>query len=203
MNSSYITSAQKATQLPKFNLPEVAFIGRSNCGKSSLLNTLLARKNLARSSSTPGRTQMVNFFSLEISSNEKMIFADLPGYGFNVASREVRKQWDQLLEAYMNRPNIKEFLYLIDARREIDQFEWDYMTFLAKKLPLVVVLTKADKLKKSQVMMRQKTLIKALQEKTIDFKAVFAVSNLKKTGVEPLKKIIFDHAKNLQSTPES
>src|SRR5688500_8058281 len=117
MNTFYITSAQKAEQLPDLGgIPEIAFVGRSNCGKSSLLNVLLSHSGLARESKVPGRTQMVNFFKCE-KGDRALILADLPGYGFSATGREVRSHWQALLEAYVARPSIQSFLFLIDARR--------------------------------------------------------------------------------------
>lgn len=193
MNTSYITSAQKAKQLPQFNLPEVAFIGRSNCGKSSLLNTLLERKNLARSSSTPGRTQMINFFSVSLSKGQSMIFSDLPGYGFNVAAKEVRKHWDELMAAYLQRADLCELVYLIDVRRKFEDFEFLYMAELAKNIPLLVVLTKIDKVKKKEVQEKKRYVEKTLKDKEIAYKDIFPISNLKKTGISKLRDLIFQH----------
>src|SRR5690606_6796314 len=92
LKSSYITSAQQAQQLPDFPYPEVAFVGRSNVGKSSLLNAILQRRGLARTSNTPGRTQMVNFFSVEL-GEKHMILADLPGCGYSAIGKDARKDW--------------------------------------------------------------------------------------------------------------
>ena len=88
MQATFITSAQKANQCPDHNFPEIAMVGRSNCGKSSLINALLNRKNLAKESSTPGRTALINFFQLHIQKDEEWMLADLPGYGFSQAAKK-------------------------------------------------------------------------------------------------------------------
>lgn len=193
MNTSYITSAQKANQLPQFEWGEVAFIGRSNCGKSSLLNTLLERKNLARSSSTPGRTQMINFFMVSRQKEQALVFADLPGYGFNVASKEVRKHWNDLMGAYVERQSILEFICLLDCRRSPDDFELDYWKFLGEKVPIILVLTKVDKVSQKDCATKIKKITEQLEANGIAFKGVYSVSNLKKTGVKKLKETIYAH----------
>jgi GTP-binding protein len=189
MDVSYITSAQKASQLPVYTLPEIAFMGRSNSGKSSLINALTERKNLARASSTPGRTQMANFFSV----NRRLILADLPGYGFNVARKEIRHLWDDLLADYVRRNNIKEFLFLIDCRRTIEDFEFDFINDLIKHTSVTVILTKLDKLKKSEIKARIEEMRALLQKKAPKFSEIFGISTLKKIGVAELRKRIFDY----------
>ncbi|NRA44450.1 MAG: ribosome biogenesis GTP-binding protein YsxC [Oligoflexales bacterium] len=193
MNTSYITSAQKANQLPQFEWGEVAFIGRSNCGKSSLLNTLLERKNLARSSSTPGRTQMINFFKVSPQKEQALIFADLPGYGFNVASKDVRKNWDELMGAYVERSSILEFICLLDCRRSPDDFELDYWRFLGEKVPILLVLTKIDKVSQKECSTKTKKVTEVLEANGIAFKGIYPISNLKKTGVKKLRDTLYSH----------
>jgi len=180
MDTRYITSAAKAEQLPKYDQPEVAFFGRSNTGKSTLLNALLGRRNLARQSRTPGRTQMINFFSV----NERLILADLPGYGYSEARRDVTKYWQGLVDAYVLRPNIREFLFLMDSRREIADDDINLMFFLAKQLPLRVVLTKADKLSRSAVNQQIAKLANLLNAEGIDFHDIYPTSSTKKTGIQ-------------------
>lgn len=197
MNSLYLTSAQKASQLPTFEFPEVAFIGRSNCGKSSLLNSLLERKNLARSSSTPGRTQMVNFFSIEKNKDEKMIFVDLPGYGFNVARKEIRTLWNDLLSDYLKRPQIVEFLFLSDVRRDFEDFEWDYMKKLSDIIPIRIVFTKCDKVNTKDAQKRKQDTLKQIKELDLSCHGIFLVSNLKKSGVSKLRDELFTHFKTV------
>ncbi|MEZ4742064.1 MAG: ribosome biogenesis GTP-binding protein YihA/YsxC [Bdellovibrionota bacterium] len=196
MDTSYITSAQKANQLPIFALPEVAFIGRSNCGKSSLLNAITGRKNLARSSSTPGRTQMMNFFSV----SKRLILADLPGYGFNVASKSVQQHWDALMNEYISRSNIKEFLFLVDIRRQFEEFEFNFLSTLAGLNEVAVVLTKIDKLKKNELLSKKKEIQNVLGAKNIALTKIFAVSSLKKTGIEDLKRHVLRHSEDDMSS---
>ena len=190
MQSSYLTSAQKANQLPEFEFPEVAFLGRSNCGKSSLLNTLLQRKNLAKKSSTPGRTQMVNFFSLELSKEKQMIFADLPGYGFNIARKAIVREWEPLLEAYVDRKNLKACLFLCDSRRNFDEDEIDYIKWLGSKVPVLIVMTKIDKLKPKELKDSQQQLIENLVRNGLQGD-VYWISNLNRLGIEELQKKIW------------
>ena len=126
MDSNYIISATKAQQFPEQDLPEFTFVGKSNCGKSSLLNALFQRKNLARTSSTPGRTQMINFFSLKLSLEKSFVFADLPGYGFSKTARSVKASWNKLISTYLETRKISKLLFLFDARRNIEDYEIAY-----------------------------------------------------------------------------
>ena len=192
MQSSYITSAKKANQLPAYEWPEVAFLGRSNCGKSSLLNTLLGRQNLAKSSSTPGRTQMVNFFSVERTRQEKIIFVDLPGYGYNIAQKKVNNLWDELVATYLERPNIKLCLFLSDVRRALDDSEWEYLYSLKQKAPVILVLTKVDKLSQKLLKQVQEDWIQEVKSMGLFLEVIF-ISNLKnKKGIKELQERVWD-----------
>ena len=186
MESTYITSALKPEQLPDFDLPEIAFFGRSNTGKSTLLNVLLNRKSLARKSRTPGRTQMVNFFDLD----GKLIFADLPGFGFSKAPKSQAQHWQGLVDAYVKRSNIKEFLFLTDARRDLADLDFEIMFHLGRQIPIQVILTKSDKLSKSQQKVRLEKTRASLEEKGIYFNDLYLVSSLKRTGLAPLQGIM-------------
>lgn len=186
MDSRYITSAAKPQQLESFGLPEVAFIGRSNSGKSSLLNALLQRKNLARTSSTPGRTQMVNFFGL----NDEIIFADLPGYGYNVASKNVEGKWDLLMGAYCERDDIAAFLFLIDIRRDVQSFEMNFLKMLSSRAPVIFVMTKSDKVKQNEKQKLIKAHKQAVKSEGITPSMYVAISSLKKTGINELNSAI-------------
>lgn len=189
MNSTYITSAAHAEQLPEYDWPEVAFVGRSNCGKSSLLNALLNRKNLARASNTPGRTQMVNFFGTS-KGERQLIFADLPGYGFSAIGRLARKPWEELMGDYLVRPNLREILFLCDIRRELDEEDLELLDWLgrhANRYDLTVVLTKCDKLNQSETAKAVHKMQAILDSKNILAARIVAVSTLKNKGIEKLQ----------------
>jgi len=144
MDAAFLKSAFDESQYPPPDKSEVAFAGRSNVGKSSLLNTLVNRKNLARTSSTPGRTQALNFFRV----NARFTFVDLPGYGYARVSREVKKTWRGMVEAYLrNRPNLKAVVVIVDIRRDLEEDDRSLMEWLKEEGENVIpVLTKVDKL---------------------------------------------------------
>ncbi len=148
-NSDYAVSAVREDQYPKDNLPEIALAGRSNVGKSSLINTLLRRKNLARTSSQPGKTQTLNFYIV----NEEFYLVDVPGYGYAKVSQKQRETFGEMIQDYLEtRPNLKGLIILVDARHEPTKDDiamYDYAQYL--NLPILVVCTKMDKIKKSQV----------------------------------------------------
>jgi GTP-binding protein len=138
--------------------PEVAIAGRSNVGKSSLLNTLLARRGLARTSRTPGRTRQINFFLV----NERFVLADLPGYGFAVGPEAEREAWGPLVETYLERATLRGVVVLVDVRRGVEAEEDELLGFLAaRRLPATVVATKLDKLGRAAVA----TALAALQRR--------------------------------------
>ena len=144
MDAAFLTSAFEASQYPSADRAEVAFAGRSNVGKSSLLNALVNRKNLARTSSTPGRTQAINFFRV----NDRFTFVDLPGYGYARVWREVKKSWRGMVETYLrNRPNLKAVVVIVDIRRDLEEDDRSLMEWLEQEGKNVIpVLTKVDKL---------------------------------------------------------
>jgi GTP-binding protein len=148
MDVSFLVSAFGQSQYPPADKPEVAFAGRSNVGKSSLINVLLNRKKLARISSTPGRTQSINFFSVDA-----LFYAvDLPGYGFARVPREVRATWGKMIETYLrSRSNLKAVVVIIDIRRGLTNADLDLLHYLERfGKKAIVVLTKADKLSRQQ-----------------------------------------------------
>lgn len=189
MNCKYLTSALKAEQLPQFVQPEVAFIGRSNAGKSSLINSVLNHNKLARHGRTPGQTQMINFFSID----DRLVLADLPGYGFSAINKDVAAQWQPLVSAYIERPLIREFLFLMDCRREFTDEDWDLAFLLGRNLPLYIVLTKSDKLSRQAVQARIKKVREEVQKQGVEVKEIRAVSSLKKEGIAALRDDLFAH----------
>jgi GTP-binding protein len=148
MDVSFVVSAFREGQYPPPDKPEVAFAGRSNVGKSSLINVLLSRKKLARVSSTPGRTQSINFFLVEA----LFYVVDLPGYGFARVPVEVRAMWGKMVETYLrSRSNLKAVVVIVDIRRGFYKGDLDLIQYLERfGKKAIVVLTKADKLSRQQ-----------------------------------------------------
>jgi GTP-binding protein len=141
--AKFIAGAASAHQLPKIALPQVAFVGKSNVGKSSLINTVCRRKNLARVSHTPGRTQQINFFSIA----EKLVIVDLPGYGFAKVPLREKQNWERLILCYLqNTPNLKLVNLLVDARRGIKDNDLKVIQLLQScNKEIQLVFTKTDK----------------------------------------------------------
>jgi len=166
-SATFVTSAVKPGQCPETDLPEVAFAGRSNVGKSSLINTLVNRKNLVKTSQTPGKTRLINFFAI----NDRFFFVDLPGYGYAKVSKKERSQWGPMVESYLTeRENLKGVVILQDIRREPETEERDLVGFLNQVgLPFIYVLTKADKLSKNKQFARKKQLRERFSLQDDDF----------------------------------
>jgi GTP-binding protein len=155
-SAEFVTSAVKPVQYPPAGLPEIAFAGRSNVGKSSLINSLLGRRNLVKTSSKPGRTQTINFFVI----NDSFYFVDLPGYGYAKVPMEVRKNWGPMVEQYLKtRQELCAAVVILDIRRKPNQGDHDLFAWLTHhSIPQIVVLTKADKLKRNK-QAQQRTMI--------------------------------------------
>lgn len=149
--------------LPENEWPEIAFAGKSNVGKSSLINKLLNRKSLARTSSQPGKTQTINFYNI----NKELYFVDLPGYGYAKVSKETKEKWGKMIERYLNTSKqLKEVFLLVDIRHEASandkmMYEW----VLAQGYSPTIILTKADKLKRSQLEKHKKMVVTGLKVK--------------------------------------
>lgn len=150
-STQYVTSVASLGQLPKAKLPEIGFAGRSNVGKSSLINTLLKRRRLAQTSTTPGKTRMLNFFLV----NENLFFVDLPGYGYARVAKELRDRWSNLVEPYIrDRETLVGVVHLVDCRREPTESDLQLSAWLdSYQIPTLVVLTKADKLSRLKSML--------------------------------------------------
>lgn len=144
----FITSGVKLGQFPDEDLPEIALAGRSNVGKSSLINCLLRRKKMARISSRPGKTQTINFFRI----NQAFIFADVPGYGFAKVSKELRASWKRMMESYFcQRKQLRAVVQLVDIRHAPTADDVATYHFLVQQgLPVILVATKADKIVKGK-----------------------------------------------------
>ncbi len=144
----FIKSAVQTDHYPEYNFPEIAFAGRSNVGKSSLINTLIQRKNMVKTSSKPGCTQLINFFLV----NESLSFVDLPGYGYAKVSKKIRAQWQPMVERYLShRESLLGLVLLIDIRRDPAKEEFEMIEWLeSNQKPYLVILTKSDKLSKTK-----------------------------------------------------
>lgn len=147
-HSKFITSIVKTEQIPETGFPEYAFIGRSNVGKSSLINTVLQRKNLVKVSATPGKTQTINYFEV----NNQFYIVDLPGYGYAKVSKSERRSWSHFISDYLTRsPYLKIVFLLIDARHEIKASDREMAAFLQENsIPYFLIATKRDKLSNNQ-----------------------------------------------------
>lgn len=156
----HILAAARPEQFPDLGIPEVAFVGKSNVGKSSLLNTLTGRRKLARVSSTPGRTQCIHFYKL----NSALGFVDVPGYGYAKVSKEQRMAWRGLMEAYLGRRTpLVGVVLIVDIRRDFEEEEQSLLAYLALgEVPVQVVATKCDKLPRSAIFGRINALRTAL-----------------------------------------
>ena len=182
---AFMMGCAKIEQLPAPDLPEVAFAGRSNVGKSSLINALVNRHGLARASNEPGRTREVNFFVLE----DKLRLVDLPGYGFARASKDTAKKFQNLGRAYLRgRPNLKRVYLLIDARHGLKAPDKEALDALdLSAVSYQIVLTKADKIKVAEVDKVVADTLKAVSKRPAAFPRVLATSSEKGRGLPELR----------------
>ncbi len=179
----FIKSATHIDQKPSPDLPEVAVVGRSNVGKSSLINVLFNRKNLAKISSTPGKTRLLNYFQID----EHIYFVDLPGYGYAKLSKTERDKWQKSIESYLkNNDYLKLILLLIDIRHgilPIDQIMIEWLNYY--NIPFAIILTKSDKISKNQV----RSIKLKIKNQFSDI-SICTFSALKKTGREEIFALI-------------
>ncbi|MGE5566141.1 MAG: ribosome biogenesis GTP-binding protein YihA/YsxC [Parcubacteria group bacterium] len=182
---SFLMGAVSIDGLPSADLPEVAFAGRSNVGKSSLINALVGQKHLARASNEPGRTREVNFFVLD----DRLRLVDLPGYGWAKASKDTVKKFQNLGRAYLRgRPNLKRVYLLIDARHGLKAVDTEALDALDQAaVSYQIVLTKADKLKPSEVAAVTERTLKAVAKRPAAFPRVLATSSEKGSGIPTLR----------------
>ena len=185
----FVAGAKKPEDLPPQDIPEIAFVGRSNVGKSSLINALTGRKGLARASNTPGRTQQINFFEL----GDAMRLVDLPGYGFAVASKEKIKAWNGLMRAYLKkRRNLRRVCVLIDSRHGIRESDQKMMAMLDEAgVACIIVLTKSDKAAAGEMeSLKSRTESEITKYCAGAFPKVYDTSSLEGGGVAELRAIL-------------
>lgn len=149
LHADFIVSAEKLSQCPDFKLDEFPLLGRSNVGKSSFINALANNSKIAKTSNTPGKTRLINFFNF----SDKFIIADLPGYGYAKVSKDAQAKWQVYLEEYLlNRPQIKSLIHFIDARHDIQKNDYQMREWvLANNLPVITIVTKIDHVAKTKV----------------------------------------------------
>lgn len=160
-SAEFVKSAAERSQYPEESIPEIAFAGRSNVGKSSLINTLLNRKRLARTSTVPGKTRLINFFKI----NERLYFVDLPGYGYAKVPLSVKKTWGPMVERYLKeRKNLCLVILIIDIRRDPSDDDLALVDWLFHyNVKFIFVLTKIDKLSKNQVFVRRRKIMEHIK----------------------------------------
>lgn len=187
--SSYLISSAGYEQCPKADRPEYAFIGRSNVGKSSLLNMLANKKGLAKISASPGKTQLINHFEVVSSgqgSGKKWYMVDLPGYGYAKTSQSSRRRWEQMIEGYIRkRENLVCLFVLIDSRHEPQQIDLDFLDKLGKwEIPFVLVFTKSDKNKPGATKRHVEAFLSVMMKTWEQPPPYFVTSALSKEGRE-------------------
>lgn len=197
--ATFIKSSPNADLLPPPKYPEYSFIGRSNVGKSSLLNMLTGFKKLAKTSSTPGKTKLINHFLI----NESWYLADLPGYGFAKVSKTEKKSWDGMIKGYLNkRENLLTVFLLIDSRHEPLKNDLEFMSWLGEKqIPFVIIFTKADKLNTTKLQSAIATYKKYLKNYWEELPLIIITSSEKGTGKEEI--INYIEGTNKIFTPHS
>ena len=189
-SAEFVTSAVRPGQYPVPDLPEFAFAGRSNVGKSSLINTMVSRRKLVQTSSTPGKTRLINFFRV----NEAFTFVDLPGYGYARVSQEERRRWRPMVEQYLSaRENLKAVVVILDIRRVPTAEDGQLLRWLDReRIPTVLVVTKADKLSKTAQKKQLNVIVEAIAADPDDIILFSAVS---RQGRDALWKTLVDMAK--------
>ena len=191
-SATFVTSAADPSGFPPPTLPEIAFAGRSNVGKSSLINTLVGTPGLARASNTPGRTRLLNWFQVVPQKGAPLHFVDLPGFGYAKVPRAMRDAWRPLVESYLKgRPALRALVLLLDARRGAQQEEADLLDWLEEMhIPVVTVVTKADKLAKNK---RKPVAFEVKQALQLDQQPLL-FSALSGEGLDDLWRVILRRA---------
>ncbi|AVM71586.1 GTP-binding protein [Streptococcus mutans] len=179
-NASILLSAVNKSHYPQDDLPEIALAGRSNVGKSSFINTLLGRKNLARTSSKPGKTQSLNFYNID----DKLRFVDVPGYGYAKVSKKERAKWGKMIEEYLtSRENLRAVVSLVDFRHDPSSDDVQMYDFLKYyEIPVILIATKADKVPRGKWNKQESAIKKKLDFDSNDAFIIF--SSVDRTGLD-------------------
>lgn len=187
-DAKFIVSNTTVAKCPAPDLPEFAFIGRSNVGKSSLINMLTTRKGLAKISATPGKTQLINHFLV----NEEWYLVDLPGYGYARISRSTKSGWDKMIRDYITkRESLLTVFVLVDIRHEPQKIDLEFINWLGEqRIPLAIVFTKSDKLSKQQVIASLEAYKRSLRQFWEELPMLFITSADKRIGREEILEYI-------------
>jgi GTP-binding protein len=195
--AEYIISSPSVDKCPKPDKPEYAFIGRSNVGKSSLINMLTGKRELAKVSANPGKTQMINHFEIRSTKDKRWYLVDLPGYGFAIISQKQRKGWQKMIDDYIRqRENLANLFVLVDSRHEPQQKDIDFINRLGEwQIPFTIVFTKSDKNKPGATVRNVNAFMTALSRTWTEPPVYFISSALNGNG----KKEILDYIESLNS----
>lgn len=185
--AEFVTSAPSLEECPPEDLPEVCFAGRSNVGKSSLINSLVNRKRLARTSNTPGKTQQMNYYTID----QKFYFVDLPGFGFAKVPEKERQRWGRDIQQYLLRRNtLSIILHLVDSRHHPTKLDKDFFYWMASnQKPFSVILTKTDKLSRNKLTASKKIVKNTLEKMNIEVPILVSSSETGR-GMEELQSLI-------------
>lgn len=188
INTKFIKSASKKEEFIVDELPQIAIVGRSNVGKSSLINLLTNNSKMAKTSSTPGRTRLVNYFNI----NNQFYLVDLPGYGYHKASKSIADSWDKVMNDYfIENEKLKLVFVLLDCRimpTELDKQMLDYLA--SHEIPAVIILTKVDKISRSELGLN---IAKISKEIRFNKDLIVATSTLKKQGVDRIESLLDEY----------
>jgi GTP-binding protein len=197
VQATYVISSPSVDKCPKPDRPEYAFIGRSNVGKSSLINAICNKKEVAKVSNTPGKTQLINHFDILSNDKQRWYIVDLPGYGFAKVSQSQRKTWKKMIAEYLKtRENLVNVYALIDSRHEPQKMDIDFLNQLGEwRVPFSIVFTKADKSTQRESANNVNRFLEALSEYWEESPPYFLTSSVKRTGIKKILDAIDEQNK--------
>lgn len=192
IQATYLISSPKVEQCPKPDRPEYAFIGRSNVGKSSIINMLCNKREVAKVSISPGKTQLINHFDITSSDKKKWWLVDLPGYGYAKRSMSQRKAWSKMIQDYIRkRENLVNVFALVDSRHEPQEIDLKFMNQLGEwRIPFAIIFTKADKSTQRDAANNMNSFLKAMSESWSELPPHFLTSAVKRTGARQILSFI-------------
>lgn len=196
VEAEFVISCPSLSQCPPVTMPEIAIAGRSNVGKSSLINILCNRKQLAKTSGTPGKTRLINYFRIRIEPDtHRFHLVDLPGYGFAHVAKSMQQEWQKSLETFLEQRPLRGILHLIDSRHEPTSLDLQMREWIRHKgIPSITILTKADKLNQSGLSKAGKTIPTLLQLTAAE--PMIVTSTVKRTGLQELLNQLVELIKN-------